>query len=273
MYELRPDELKAAVTKAHSLGMGTMGELGHTSYVEAIESGIDVLIHSTRYSIEVAPPDMQKAVAADPFGKPAQDYVKWLAGMDSGIPKFREYARYLGLQKTGLMPTLMLYAIDLPETENPWNFPISKILNKSDIHAPVDFISGQHSYAAESKKFQIKKARKIVELEKAYRLCGAKYLAGSGCDVYGTLPGISLHQELFWLTQIGLTPRQALAASTWNFCPLLGLKEIGEIKPGKKADILVLEKNPLKNIKNLQTIYMLMHDGKIISRDKLLRSN
>jgi imidazolonepropionase-like amidohydrolase len=52
---------------------------------------------------------------------------------------------------------------------------------------------------------------------------------------------------------------------------LLGLKEIGEIKAGKKADILVLERNPVKNVKNLKTIFMVIHNGKVISRDELLK--
>jgi len=273
MYEFRPDELKATIKKAHSLGMAAVGELGFTSYAEAIKAGINALIHSTRYTMEIAPPEMRKAVAADPFGKPASDYMKWLADMDSGMVEFREYARCLGLQKTGLMPTLMLYAIDLPETENPWNFPIAKILNPDDIHFPLDPLTGKHDYPTESAESKIKIARKVIDLERKYYLCGAKYLAGSGCDVWGTLPGISLHQELFWLTRIGLTPRQALAASTWNFSELLGLKEIGEIKSGKKADLVVLEKNPLEDINNLRAIWAVVHDGKIIDREKLLPLN
>jgi len=273
MYELRPYELIACVTKAHSLGMGAMGELGYTSYVAAVDAGIDVLIHSSRYTMEVAPPAMKKAVAADPFGSPARDYVKWLVDLDAKGSMFKDYADYLGSKRVGLMPTLILDAIDLPETDNPWNYPIARISRPSDIHFPVDILSGKHAFDPASKEFRIRRARKIVELEKVYCLNGAKYLAGSGCDVYGTLPGISLHQELFWLTQIGLTPRQPLAASTWNYCPLLGLKEIGEIRAGKKGDVLVLEKNPVKDVKNLQTIYMVIYDGKVISRDELLKSN
>jgi hypothetical protein len=49
MYKLPPQQLKLAAEKAHSLGMGTIGELVYSSYATGIDAGIDVFVHATRY--------------------------------------------------------------------------------------------------------------------------------------------------------------------------------------------------------------------------------
>ena len=67
-------------------------------------------------------------------------------------------------------------------------------------------------------------ALKELKIEKVYAQNGAKYLAGSATDVWGTMPGISLHTELSLLQRIGLTPAQVLATSTSNFSDAFILK-------------------------------------------------
>lgn len=272
MYELRPDQLKLAIEKAHELGMGTIGELGYTSYEEAITFGIDAFIHSSRYSLEMAPQDMKTKVAAQPFGPAARAYSDWLGGINSDAEFVLEYARILGSGSAALMPTLMLWCIDLPVLENPWKEPASNLLDPKDIHFPLDELSGRHNDEPQVMEESISKAENILRIEQKYFQAGAKYLAGSGTDVYGTMPGISLHQELELLTMIGLSERQAIAAATSNFSEIFKWQEVGNIKPGCRADILVIESNPLKDLKNIKKIDMVILKGKIIDREKLLET-
>jgi len=70
------------------------------------------------------------------------------------------------------------------------------------------------------------------------------YLAGSGADAMGTMPGISLHTELELLVRLGLSPREALAAATNNYAIQFGWNELGLIVPGRRADILVVDADP-----------------------------
>jgi imidazolonepropionase-like amidohydrolase len=107
-------------------------------------------------------------------------------------------------------------------------------------------------------------------IEGQYQKAGARYLVGSGTDAFGTLPGISFHTELKLLTRVGLSPRQALAAATSNFGELLGWKNVGQAKAGYNADLLVLDEDPVKDISNLKKISMVILNGKILNRDKLL---
>ncbi|NIO49977.1 MAG: hypothetical protein GTN73_11185 [Candidatus Aminicenantes bacterium] len=61
------------------------------------------------------------------------------------------------------------------------------------------------------------------------------------------------------------------AAATTGFADTFGWNELGEVKPGRKADILVLNKNPLENIENLKDISLLILNGDTIDREALLK--
>ena len=107
-------------------------------------------------------------------------------------------------------------------------------------------------------------------IEERYRRAGAKYLTGSGTSAFGTMPGISLHTELQLLIRIGVPPRQALAASTGNFGEIYRWKKVGQVKAGYNADLLVLNENPVKDISNLKKIRLVILNGEILDREKLL---
>jgi hypothetical protein len=270
MYALKPEQLKLATDRVHELGMAAIGEFVQISYKDAIECGVDAFIHFNRYSIELAPPDMRRRVAEQPFGHGRGEYMKWLQELNPEDGVVREYAKTLGSSSMALMPTLSVIAIDYPLLENPWEEPVASILDPKDMHNPLDRSTGKH-YEPELLKKVAKAVDNFIAIEKQYYKAGARYLAGSGNDINGTMPGISLHQELYFLTRIGLSEREALAAATGNFAEIFKWKEVGQIKPGCRADIIVTDENPLQDIKNLKQISMVMLRGKIIDRDTLLQ--
>ncbi len=274
MYQLSPSQLKIAVKRAHQLGMGVIGELGHASYREGIEAGIDVFVHSTRYSLDAAPENLIKAVADQPFSddldSPKWRYYKYLTELDLENPRLLRHAEQLGNASSFIMPTLSLLYLDLPDSKNPWTEPVAKILNSADINNPADFKTGKHNYDTLHQQAYTKLGIQMLKIEKIYRKAGAKYLAGSATDVWGTMPGISLHTELELLHRIGLTNRQTIAAATTNFAEAFHWDNTAQIKPGCIADILILEKNPLIDLENLKKIDLLILRGEIIDREKLL---
>jgi hypothetical protein len=97
------------------------------------------------------------------------------------------------------------------------------------------------------------------------------YLAASGADAMGTMPGISLHTELELLVRLGLSPREALAAATNNYAIQFGWNELGQIAPGRRADILVVDADPTINIWNARRISTIVLNGELLDRDSLLR--
>jgi adenine deaminase len=96
------------------------------------------------------------------------------------------------------------------------------------------------------------------------------YLAASGAPVNGAMPGISMHTELELLVRLGLSPREALAAATNNYAIQFGWNELGQIAPGRRADILIVDADPTANIWNARRISGLIMDGNVLDRDGLL---
>ncbi len=97
------------------------------------------------------------------------------------------------------------------------------------------------------------------------------FLAGTdtpaGVDV---IPGISLHQELERFVAAGFTPLEALQTATLNPAKFLNkLNDYGTIQPGRVADLVLLEANPLENIANTRTVTAVVADGRYLSLQDL----
>lgn len=86
----------------------------------------------------------------------------------------------------------------------------------------------------------------------------------------GTMAGISMHTELELLVRLGLSPREALAAATNNYALQLGWNELGQITPGRRADMVVLDADPTANIWNARNISGIVLDGNVLDRESLL---
>jgi imidazolonepropionase-like amidohydrolase len=88
-------------------------------------------------------------------------------------------------------------------------------------------------------------------------------------------PGFTLHDELARLVESGLTPMEGLQAATLNPARYFGReKDLGSIQPGKLADLVLLDADPLRDIHNTTRIRAVFADGRLFDRaalDKLLR--
>lgn len=107
------------------------------------------------------------------------------------------------------------------------------------------------------------------------RQAGIPLLAGTDLGFIHVYPGSSVHEELQLLVRAGLTAREALATATINPARALAATDtLGAIKPGQRADILLLDANPLDDIRNTQRIHGVVLNGRYLSRrslDDLLR--
>jgi imidazolonepropionase-like amidohydrolase len=110
---------------------------------------------------------------------------------------------------------------------------------------------------------------KLVAVVGRMNRAGVVLLAGT--DIAGPrIPGFSLHDELSMLVTAGLTPLQALQAATLN--PAIVLQktaDFGSVQPGKMADLVLLDANPLENIGNTTRIAAVVLKGRFLKRSDL----
>jgi len=272
LYPLPPERTAEIARAARERGLATIGELGATSYAEAARVGVQAFVHTSRYSLPLAREGMRAAVAAAPFGPPKLEFYRFLVGLDPDAPGVAEHAGLLGRSRVGLIPTLSLEYLDLPGHRNPWKEPVAAILDPEGIHLPADPATGERPVPPEAgaDAFPEGLAATLLALEARYARAGARHLAGSGTSAFGTMPGISLHTELELLVRIGLTPRQALAAATANFEAVFGWTGVGQVKPGYRADLVVVGKSPVADVAHLREIEHVVLSGERIDRERLL---
>jgi imidazolonepropionase-like amidohydrolase len=101
-----------------------------------------------------------------------------------------------------------------------------------------------------------------------------KKLTDAGVKVnlgaHGQLQGLGAHWELWMLQQGGMTNMEALRAATLNGAEYLGLdNDLGSLAKGKLADLIILEKNPLENIQNTESIQYTMINGRLFDAETL----
>jgi hypothetical protein len=97
---------------------------------------------------------------------------------------------------------------------------------------------------------------------------GVKILAATDANGWLTIPGFSLHHELQALNRAGMTPAQTLRAATAAPAEAIN-NNAGIIEPGRRADLVLLNKNPLMDIKNTRTIDSVILNGRVLDSTRL----
>jgi cytosine/adenosine deaminase-related metal-dependent hydrolase len=113
-------------------------------------------------------------------------------------------------------------------------------------------------------------AAKTVEMFAAMRKAGVRVLAGSDLPISTGVP--PLHDELVALVRAGMTPLEALQASTRNAAEFNGrLADEGTVEVGKKARLVLLEADPLADIANTRRVAAVVLRGRLLSGAELQR--
>lgn len=125
--------------------------------------------------------------------------------------------------------------------------------------------------AARALEMFVKAAPAVFRDLREMHAAGVKFLAGSDAAVVFVYPGFSLHGELESLVRnVGLTPANALRAAIANPAEFFGLeRELGSIRPGYRADLVLLDGNPLEDIRHTQHLAGVMRDGQWLDRQAL----
>jgi len=99
---------------------------------------------------------------------------------------------------------------------------------------------------------------------------GVKIALGSDAGNAGMLHGVTVIRELELMNRAGMTPMQVIIAATKNAADVIGQgQRLGTLEPGKLADIIVVDGNPLQDISVMRKLEFIVKNGKIIDPGKL----
>jgi imidazolonepropionase-like amidohydrolase len=129
----------------------------------------------------------------------------------------------------------------------------------------------EHDFNTDDLATRKRFVEKELDVVNAMHRAGIPFLAGTDTPpgVY-VFPGFSLHEELQRFVAAGFTPMEALQTATLNPAKFLGMDDrLGTIEKGKFADLVLLDANPLDDIRNTQKIAAVIVNGRYFSRAEL----
>ena len=172
----------------------------------------------------------------------------------------------LARNHTWVTPTLVVYqpyahAFDSASTHPEWAKYVPGIVQGGWVHRARGLTAADSMVVRSYFSFE-----RTNDLKRA----GVKVLAGTDTPHAFVFPGFSLHQELELLVRSGFTPLEALRAATYNPAEYLGaLDSLGTVGKGKVADLVLLDANPLSDIRNTRRISTVIANGRVFDRAQL----
>ncbi len=191
-------------------------------------------------------------------------------GIEHNIPVAPIYKDVVTLwsnSKSGYTPTLIVNYAGLSgeyywyQHTNVWeDEKLLRFMPRGDLDS-----RSRHRTMVPDKEYEnghLLTSRAVTQLNNA----GVKVNLGA----HGQLQGLGVHWELWMLAQGGMKPLDALRTATINGAAYLGMDhQIGSLKVGKLADLIVLDKNPLENIQNSNSLVYTMLNGRLYDSNTL----
>jgi imidazolonepropionase-like amidohydrolase len=129
-----------------------------------------------------------------------------------------------------------------------------------------DSVTASARHSARERETARKTFERFLRVVRDMNRAGVRLLAGSDAANPYTVPGFDLHEELEWLVTAGLSPAEALRAATISPVIYLGATDsLGTVVPGKIADLVLLEANPLDDIRHTKKIAAVIVNGRLIA--------
>lgn len=256
--------LRRAIETAHRRGLKLTGHLCAVTYREAAELGIDNLEHGF-----AAMTDFVEGKQPDVC--PLAQTGDLLANVDPASPRVRELIALLVARRVAITSTLPVFE-DMTRGRRRLDEAQRALLSESAlrtydaIHRVIDGTSGvgdsPESFA------------KAMRLERMFAEAGGLLLAGSDpTGAGGALPGFASIRQIQLLVEAGFTFEQAVRIGTLNGATFLGReREVGSIAVGKRADLILVDGDPVRDAAALERIVTVFKAGVGYDRAALLAS-
>jgi len=189
-----------------------------------------------------------------------------LAAFDRGT--CRRVGKALAATGQVQVPTLALADEDaLWKAGSPSTDPRWRYLRADERARWQRFLAAYTEQDAALAKQRSRISRRIVS---AMHQAGVPFMTGTDSPMPGVYPGYALHDEMALLVESGLTPREALRSATLAPARFLGIATTtGSVAVGKRADLVLLDADPIKDIRNTRRINAVLLDGRLLRGDGL----
>ncbi len=246
------DALGAAIDEAQSRGLRFTGHLCSVSFTEAVELGIDNLEHGfftnsdwyPNREPDECPPDLRSS----------------LAEVDVDGPEVEETIRTMVDAGVSMTSTLAVYELTVPGRP-PLEDRVERALAPE---AWAEYLETREAIAEQEGASVMEEVfRKGQEFELAFHRAGG--VLGAGVDptgIGGALPGFGDQRNYELLLEAGFDPEEAVQVLTLNGARILGEDgERGSVEPGKVADLVLIDGDPVERPEEIRNVVTVFRDG------------
>lgn len=249
VYSSVSDSVLPAITReAHALGMRVTGHVpnGLDGY-QGVAAGMDQINHVTYVERMMRAPGDTTPLTMD-------------------LPEARRAIAFLAERRIVVDPTIALYEIFL----HPADQPVTAIEPGAAKVAPELRVALEHTGAPPARAAAAAaRFHTLLDIVGALHRGGVPLVAGTDVGV----PGHSLHRTLELFVQAGMTPMEAIQSATLEAARAMGLEhESGTLRPGLRADVLVVDGDPLTRISDTRKVRLVIAGGRRYDPAPLWRS-
>jgi imidazolonepropionase-like amidohydrolase len=259
---------EAALDQAHQHNMFVLAHLGkHVNAHQAIEAGLDELEHLSGIA----------------------EALSWERNKEASNWEFFKLWALIDLKKANQL-------IDIIEEKGTW-MAVSRLVwlrlanawdSKYQSHPQMAYTPGPlreywETFSPKKKQRSPKDMLAPSRIDRSQQVAGmaiftaelfrrdAKILIGTDAPFPNILPGFSFHDEIQSLLECGLSEKDALQAATIAGAQALQIDHlVGTVEAGKQADLIIVNGNPLEDMRNLQNIDVVIRNGQWVFPDDLL---
>jgi imidazolonepropionase-like amidohydrolase len=246
---LTPDVVKAIAAEAHRLGMTVTGHVPQAlSTAAGIEAGMDQINHLNYVTSMLRAPGATANTAPDLQSPAAQSAIKFLLDHHTVVDPTASWGEMASHSRE----------IELASFE-PGILQAPAILN-------AKFRGMESATTAEQARARMAQTLGVII---ALHRAGVPIVPGSDTG----LVGFGLHRELELYVQAGMTPFEAIQAATIVSARAMGLdRDTGTVEAGKRADLILIDGDPLKDIRALRHVTRVVAAGRLYDAAALWRS-
>jgi hypothetical protein len=253
---IKPELVPIIADHAHARGLRVSGHVpAFMSARQFVEGGADEIQHLNFIVLNFLFPEVKETRNRDRFIKVAERAGEFTPDK----PEVRDFINFLGQHHTVLDPTISVFEGLFCGNPSAMTPGLEEIVPRFPPQVRRAMLSGALEVPPDKQAAYHEAFPAMLRLLKAIHDAGVTIIPGSDA-----LAGYTLHHELELYARAGMAPAEVLRMATWTPALVMGVnKDRGVIAPGKLADMILVDGDPTKNIRDINNITTVIKGGKV----------